>query len=164
MWGGVCAEMEGVWAKKEAGGSEQRLGGLCRALHVVWRRMQGCRRCRGAEVDVARLEETGGLGRAGQGWAGQEAGRAGQGRVFGAGMRGWACRCDGNVGNVSEKLQTFRSKAARGDYLLQRKKEGVWAKMSGGTGQRMSKNVVKKRICGQKTNFCGQRKMRHHHP
>ena len=41
-----------------------------------------------------------------------------------------ACRCPGNVGNVSEKIQTFRSKerARIGSVLiLLAKKERVWA-------------------------------------
>ena len=77
-------------------GSGQRLGGLCRALHVVWRRLQGGRRSRGALKDVARQEETGGDGGlAGLAGRGLLESRVRQGRAGPDGVG--TCRCDGNV-------------------------------------------------------------------
>ena len=89
------------------------MGSLGRALHDAWWRL----RCRGAVEDVARLEETGEdgvAGRAGRGlgglsWVGAAGrpGRAGPGRAVEGGgdvQVRWERR------DVSEKLQTFRSK------------------------------------------------------
>ena len=83
--------------------------------------------------DVARLEK--------KGWDGGRGGR-GQGALPGGVLEGMgACRCAGNIGNVSEKLQMFRSKErarrTRADRICgQRKRRGIgqrrrWA------GQRM---------------------------
>ena len=105
--------MGGVWAKNVSG---QRVQGVGRALHVVGRLLQGVRRRRGALEDVARLEEAVGV------WPG---GRYGGGEDRPEG------RSHGNVGIVSRKLQTFRSKErARRDFVV--KNEG-----SGPSGQRM---------------------------
>ena len=95
--------------------------GVGSALHVVGRRLQGILRRRGAVQDVARLTEAVGGG----GWVGAGARRAGPGQGGGgrvgsgraAGM-GVTCRSHGNVGVVSEKLQTFRSKEhARREFV-----------------------------------------------
>ena len=81
---------------------------------------------------------------------GAGAGRGGW-QAAGSGRReGETCRCPGNVGNVSKKLQTFQSKEhALIGFVAKRdvgwaKKEGVWAKNAS---------------CGQKAHFCGQRKI-----
>ena len=61
-------------------------------------------------------------------------GRASRTGRWGGGEEG-ACRCYGNVGNVSEKSQTFQGKErARGKNMwakeegVMAKKEGAWAK------------------------------------
>ena len=98
------------------------------------RRLQGIQRLRGAVKDVAGLAETGGDWRAARGGAG---GAGGAGAVAGQGRAGpgGTCSCDGNVENVSEKLQMFRSKErARRAFVVQERgglgKDGggVWAK------------------------------------
>ena len=83
---------------------------------------------------MARLEETG-LDGGRVGWAG--AGLGGEYwlarpcRAWWAGQEGGGtCRCARNVGNVSEKLQTFQSKENR-QIVFMVKKEGVWAKKEG---------------------------------
>ena len=85
-WRGAGQIKRGIWKKKDRG-SGQRLEGLWRALHVIWRRLQGGRRSNRAVVDVARLEEKGWDGGRG-GWSGGcwavGSGRAGPGQVVGA--------------------------------------------------------------------------------
>ena len=74
----------------------------------------------------------------------------GLGRSGRAGRLGRMCQSYGNVGIVSEKLQTFWSKErARRDFVA--KSEGVWAKNWG--------VWAKNAFGGQKANFRGQRKM-----
>ena len=90
----------------------------------------------------------GGLGKE-WGGLGKEAG--GQGRA-GRGGGGGACRSHGNVGIVSEKLQTFRSKErARKEFVG--KEWGGLGKDWGGLG--------KDCILWIKANFRGQKKMHH---
>ena len=90
------------------------------------------------------------------GWAG--AGRAGRGggcwvtrsgldRPGGGGREGrGACRCYGNVGNVSEKSQTFQGKERARGKNMWAKEEGVMAKKEGA----WAKNA----FCRQKVNIC----------
>ena len=158
--GGAGQRTRGFWAKIEGGlgkerrgsgsgqrkaGSALRLGGSCRALHVVWRRLQGDRRLRGAVVVVARLEKTGGdwgTGGRGWGWAGVAASgrqvRAWPGLVVGgwrevgrAGVMGTSRMC---LKSCKRFRLKFGVKNARGENLSA-KKEGFWPS-SGASGQR----------------------------
>ena len=99
---------------KEKGGSAKMEGDLGGAGRAVW----------------GRGPLGGGRG-AGRPVLGQLLAGPGRARVEG---REGACRCCGNVGNVS-KLLTFRSKERSRSGVVA-KKEEVWAKM-GGSGQRM---------------------------
>ena len=85
---GECWATRGVLCKDM--GSGQRYGGLCRALHVVWGRLQGSRRRRRAVVGVQGV--LGGRVGSGRGWPGWDDSDEREG-----GMCGW----DRNVENVS---------------------------------------------------------------
>ena len=75
---------------------------------------------------MARLEK--------KGWDGGRGGR-GQGALPGGVLEGMgACRCAGNIGNVSEKLQTFRSKERARIGFVCKEREGV-GKEGGGLGK-----------------------------
>ena len=130
--GRVWAKSGVVWAKNGGGlgqewGSGQRMGGgLGNEGGTGQKRVASewpCTLCGGGckAYGVAGEPWRTWLGLRGRSGAGEGeqggAGAAGDGRGVGPGLagRGWGvggrtCRCAGNVGNVSEKLQTFRSK------------------------------------------------------
>ena len=113
------------------------VGGVCRVLLIVLRRLQGVQRRRTAVEDVARLAEAvggggwpgagwreGGPGRGGGGWGGG-AGRAGR-RVWGraSGPEPWGRR------DCARRVTTFRSKErTRREFVA--KEWGVWEKNGG---------------------------------
>ena len=137
-----------------------KIWGVCRALHVVRRQLQGIWRRRTAEEDVASLAEAvGGLGRwarAGAGWREIGAGRGeggtrrhGSGRA--AGMREGRARAVGTLGLCQESRKLFGVKNARQEFV----------KRMRGSGERMEGVWKKSAFCGKKVNFCGKRKFHH---
>ena len=137
---GVWAKKEGVWAKNDltSAGPSTSCGGEFKASGVAgepWRTWLGWGRRAGMGGRAGWVGAGWGLGWAGRGMVlGGQAGpgRAGEGEGGGGGQKGGGgtCRCAGNVGNVSEKLQTFRSKE-RAQIGFVGKERGVWAKKEG---------------------------------